>query len=966
MVTTTDLALVLDTEGEHAEIGGNRPFALDDPESVWFVRAAQVDVFAEETATDGTGGARRHLFRVATGGALLGVGRAPGVRLLAVAGSGTHLTRLPRRRLCELAADPAYRPAVSQLVEGWVEAMSQGLGKPLAPKAFVPLAAGAMCRLEAGACARPARALVWVQHAGGSSQILGRSDLPSINGALHFPVAAGAWLAAVSAGDVSCHDTPCWLAEDRPWAGLDHFHAVVLDGVARDSALEQEARRRRLDARAAHDRAGVAGALGSLAAVLDATPPAALTAAHDPLLAVCRLVGAALEAGIHEPPPVSATGQARHDPVEGITRASRLRKRRVALRGPWWRQDNGPLVAFLADDKRPVALLPTSPTSYELHDVVAGTRTLVTPPQAARLEPFAYRFYRTLPSRLLRGGDLLRFAARGSAPDLVRLVLVVLLGALLGTVVPLATGLLFEHVIPRADRGQLLQVGLGLVVAAFAAVAVQLVRGLALLRLGNRAQGELEAAIWDRVLNLPSRFFRDYPAGDLAVRAMGVSAIRQALTANVLTSLMAGLMALGNLAVLFLYSGTLALVACGLLLVAVAIAAGLGYLQVRQEGARVSWQGRVSGLLLQLLGGIAKLRVAGAEGRAFARWAEAFTHQRRAALKARRGSDVLSTFNAAFLGFAAMALYAAVVWTYPGGFSPGNFLGFAAAFGGLLGAALGLCSAAVSVLGIVPLFERMRPILLTQPEVDEARESPGALAGDIEVSHVCFRYAADGPLILNDLSLHVAPGEFVALVGPSGCGKSTLLRLLLGFEAPESGTVAYDGKDLAALDVREVRRQIGVVLQSGRLLPGSIQENILGSFDLGLEDAWEAARLAGLAADIEAMPMKMQTMITEGASTLSGGQRQRLLIARAVVNRPRILFFDEATSALDNATQAVVSRSLERLKCTRVVIAHRLSTVAHADRILVLERGHVVQAGTYQELMAQPGPFADLARRQLV
>jgi ATP-binding cassette subfamily C protein len=964
-MTTADLDAVIDAEGEHAEIGGNQPFALDDPESVWFVRAAQVDVFAEETATGGTGGARRHLFRVAAGGALLGVGRAPSVRLLAVAGSGTRLTRLPRRRLCELAADPAYQAALSRFVESWVTDLSQSLGKSLAPKAFVPLAAGATCRLEAGVCARPARGLVWVQRAGGSSQFLGRSDLPPVNGALHFPVPAGAWLAAVGDGEVSCQDTPSWLTEDQTWAGLDHFHGVVLEGVARDGGDAQEARRQRLDARAAHDRAGVAGALGALAAVLDETAaPAALTA-RDPLLAVCRLVGAALGADIHEPPPATMTGQARHDPVDDITRASHLRKRRVALRGSWWRQDNGPLVAFLTEDKRPVALLPTSPASYELHDVVAGTRTPVTSQQAARLEPFAYRLYRTLPSRLLRGGDLLRFAARGGAPDLGRLVLVVLLGALLGTVTPLATGLLFEHVIPRADRGQLLQVSLGLIVAAFAAAAVQLVRGLALQRLGGRAQRELEAAVWDRVLNLPSRFFRDYPAGDLAVRAMGVSAIRQALTANVLTSLMAGLMALGNLAVLFVYSGPLALVACGLLLAAVAIAGGLGYLQVRQERERLSWQGRVSGLLLQLLGGIAKLRVAGAEGRAFARWAEAFTRQRRAALKARRGSDVLSTFNAAFLVFSSMALYAAVVWAYPGGFSPGNFLGFAAAFGGLLGAALGLCSAAVSVLGIVPLFERMRPILETRPEVDEARESPGALAGDIEVSHVCFRYAADGPPILNDLSLRVAPGEFVALVGPSGCGKSTLLRLLLGFEVPESGTVAYDGKDLAALDVREVRRQIGVVLQSSRLLPGSIQENLLGSFDLGLEDAWEAARLAGLAADIDAMPMKMQTLITEGASTLSGGQRQRLLIARALVNRPRILFFDEATSALDNATQAVVSRSLERLKCTRVVIAHRLSTVVGADRIYVMERGRVVQSGTCAELMAQPGPFADLARRQL-
>lgn len=274
-----------------------------------------------------------------------------------------------------------------------------------------------------------------------------------------------------------------------------------------------------------------------------------------------------------------------------------------------------------------------------------------------------------------------------------------------------------------------------------------------------------------------------------------------------------------------------------------------------------------------------------------------------------------------------------------------------------------------SVIGyavqIVPLYERARPILQTPPEVDPAKTVPGDLSGEVELSHVSFRYQADGPLVLDDVSVQVRPGEFIAFVGPSGAGKSTIIRLLLGFETPAAGSIYYDRDDLDGLDRQALRRQIGVVLQDGKLMPGDVFSNIVGSAPLTLEDAWDAAQLAGLEDDIHDMPMGMQTVIGEGGGTLSGGQRQRLMIARAVVSRPRILLLDEATSALDNRTQAAVSRSLERLKATRIVVAHRLSTIRNADCIYVLDGGHIVQRGSYADLIQQPGMFADLAKRQL-
>jgi len=276
-----------------------------------------------------------------------------------------------------------------------------------------------------------------------------------------------------------------------------------------------------------------------------------------------------------------------------------------------------------------------------------------------------------------------------------------------------------------------------------------------------------------------------------------------------------------------------------------------------------------------------------------------------------------------------------------------------------------LVSVLSSSLVVIPLYERAKPILETAPEVDAAKTKPKTLRGDIEVSHVVFRYEPAGRPILSDLSIHIAPGEFVALVGDSGAGKSTLLRLLLGFEMPESGTVYYDGQDLRELDVRALRRRIGVVLQDDKPSAGSLFDNIAGCANLSLDEAWEAARMVGLEEDIKAMPMGMQTVVPPGWSGFSGGQIQRLLIARALARRPGILFFDEATSALDNNAQAVVSQSIESLKVTRLVIAHRLSTVLGADRIYALRQGQVVEAGTFKELMAKEGYFYELAKRQI-
>jgi ABC-type bacteriocin/lantibiotic exporter with double-glycine peptidase domain len=368
---------------------------------------------------------------------------------------------------------------------------------------------------------------------------------------------------------------------------------------------------------------------------------------------------------------------------------------------------------------------------------------------------------------------------------------------------------------------------------------------------------------------------------------------------------------------------------------------------------------------------VTKLRVAGAEERAFAYWGERFSEQQRLLRRLQRIEDSIKVFNAVLPTLASTVIFWFVVLEIQAasaagqaGLTAGAFLAFNAAYGMFISGATSLSNTIIDLLEVSTLFERAQPILEGTPEVDDDKADPGRLTGKLALERVTFRYQEDGPVILDDVSIHAEPGEFIALVGPSGCGKSTTLRLLLGFDTPESGTVYYDDQDLAHLDIYAIRRQLGTVLQYSKLTSAPIYENIAGGNSITLDEAWEAARAAGLGDDINDMPMGMHTQISEGGTNLSGGQRQRLLIARALVSKPKIMLFDEATSALDNRTQAIVSASLEKMRATRVVIAHRLSTIRNADRIYVIDQGRVVQQGSFDELAIQDGLFAQLMARQ--
>ena len=687
--------------------------------------------------------------------------------------------------------------------------------------------------------------------------------------------------------------------------------------------------------------------------------PAPQVAHDDALMGAFRLVADRL--GVPISPAVPGTPE--EELIEGIARASRLRVRSVNLVPGWWRLDAGPLLGHRLDDDAPVALLPAGPGRYVLIDPSDGRRVAVDAAVAAGIAKTAMMVYRPFPDRPLGFAEVLRFSALGSRRDFTVVAFTVVVTGVLALATPVATGVVFSRILPGGLRQELLAVGAALVAATLSTVAFTVVQGMAVARARIRGDTGLHAALWDRLFELPAGFFRRFDVGDLGSRTMAISQLRQVVSTSVLTSAAAAVGAVSSAGLLIAVDWRLAGSALALLLVFTAVALWSRLVELRRRRVAVDAEGRTAALTLQLVHGILRLRVAGAEERALGRWSRAFGESRAAARRARQATVAANAWTAAFPLLATLGLYAAV------GFGAvaldiGPFLAFAAAFGQCIAAGTTLATAAVDVIAAVPLYERVRPILQAVPEIRPRLVHPGRLGGAVRVEDVSFRYG-DGPLVLDGVSLEIRPGECVALVGPSGSGKSTLLRVLLGFEQPVSGAVLYDGRNLATLDAREVRRQIGVVLQHGTVTADPIVRNIIGAAPLEMTRAWEAAERAAFADDIRVLPMGMFTRVPEGGATFSGGQRQRLLIGRAFARRPRLMFFDEATSALDNATQKVVSDSLARMGASRLLIAHRLSTVRHADRIVVLSRGRVVQTGTYDELADEEGLFADLMRPQL-
>lgn len=650
------------------------------------------------------------------------------------------------------------------------------------------------------------------------------------------------------------------------------------------------------------------------------------------------------------------------DRIEYAVKSCCVMKRPVMLEGAWWRDATGAYLGRLKEGD-PVAIIPVWPLGYGYVDPTSGEKVRINAKTAQNLETEALCFYRPLPDHELSLTDLMRFI--GASLDLNDYLLVAfasLAVSLVGLLPTIVNKLLFDRVIPVGASWLIPQITALLVGVALSTALINSTREVIMSRFSSKLDIQMQAATMARVILLPPKFFKGYAAGNLARRTMAMSQVVQVLAQTIIGTGLSTLTSLVYVFQIFVYAPTLLMPALLVIATQVGMSVASTLINLRYNRVQMEASSKLSGVVPAILGGIQKIKLAGAEKRAFARWAESYS----AYAKAIYDRPVLVKISTPLVTLVS-TLGTAVIYFMAGstGVGVADFMAFNTCYGAAMGGISALAGAATTIATMRPLLELVEPIMKTVPEVSVGKRTITSLTGVIEVQHLTFRYEENGPAILDDLSLKIRPGEYVAIVGKTGCGKSTLLRCLLGFEKPEKGAILYNGQDIANVDIRSLRRNIGVVMQNGSLFMGDLFTNIIiANPRATLDDAWDAAEMAGLGDVIRKMPMGMQTLVTEGSGGLSGGQKQRVLIARAVCGKPRILMLDEATSALDNVTQRQVSEALDGLKCTRVVIAHRLSTIKHADRIILLDGGHIAEEGTYDELIAADGAFAELVRRQ--
>ena len=651
------------------------------------------------------------------------------------------------------------------------------------------------------------------------------------------------------------------------------------------------------------------------------------------------------------------------DQLDYCLRPHGLMKRRIDLEENWYKCAFGPILAYKKEGGEPVALLPGKLKGYSFFDRESGRRVSLNKKTAKLFETEAYCFYRPFPLKRLGIPDLLVYLKKCiSMSDVVLMVLATFAVTGIGMLMPRITKALTGPVITSGSTKVLIGIAICMFCTAMTSQLIGTVKSMLSSRLETKTTLSVQAAMMMRVMSLPANFFRKYSAGELTSRSSSVGSLCQLIMTMLVSTGLSSVASLLYITQILSFAPALVIPSLVIILITVVFSVISSIVQLKISKKQMELGAKENGLTYAMISGVQKIKLAGAEKRFFARWLNLYSDSSELVYAPPTFIKINTVITTAIGLVSTIVLYFLAVES---GIDQSSYFAFTAAFGAVMSAFSSLASMALSIGRIKPIMEMAEPFLKAEPETADNKEIVTKLTGGIELNNVFFKYTENGPYIVNDLSLKIKAGEYIAIVGKTGCGKSTLMRLLLGFEKPEKGAVYYDGKDINSLDLGTLRRNIGSVIQSGGLFQGDIFSNIIITAPhLTLDDAWAAAEIAGIADDIRAMPMGMQTLISEGQGGISGGQKQRLMIARAVAPKPKILMFDEATSALDNKTQKQVSEALDSMGCTRIVIAHRLSTIRHCDRILVLDGGRVIEEGSYDELIAKNGYFAELVERQ--
>ena len=652
-----------------------------------------------------------------------------------------------------------------------------------------------------------------------------------------------------------------------------------------------------------------------------------------------------------------------NDRLEYLLRPNGIMRRNVNLEKGWYKDAIGAVLGTRKDDGSVVAFIPKGLSGYVYFDAPTGKWVKLTKKNESLFEEEGICFYKPFPLGKLTLRSLIRYIIETlSMADFVLIALATLATTLLGLLGPKLNNLLMGTVVESKNYQLLIGITVFMISVSISTVLITSVKSLLMARITTKMSLSVQAATMMRVLSLPADFFKKYASGDLSSRAQYIQSLCNMLVSTVLSTGLTSIFSLMYISQIFAYAPALVVPALGIIFATIIFSLITTFVQTRYTKKAMELSAEESGMSYSMITGVQKIKLSGAEKRMFARWSKLYSKQLMVSYNPPMFLRASGAFSAIISMGGMILMYFMAIQS---GVSVADYYAFNTAYGMVSGAFMALAGIATTIAQFKPTIEMAKPIMDAIPEVSEGKLVVERLSGGIELNNVSFRYNENMPNVVDNLSLKIRPGQYVAIVGSTGCGKSTLMRIMLGFENPQKGAVYYDGKDLSGIDLKSLRRKIGVVMQNGKLFQGDIYSNIVISApQLTMDDAWAAAEMSGIAEDIRRMPMGMHTIISEGSGGISGGQRQRLMIARAIAPKPRILMFDEATSALDNITQKIVSESLEKLKCTRIVIAHRLSTIKECDRIIYLEKGKIVEDGTYDELIALNGKFAELVERQ--
>ena len=654
-----------------------------------------------------------------------------------------------------------------------------------------------------------------------------------------------------------------------------------------------------------------------------------------------------------------------NEQLEYLMRPYGIMRRSVILESGWYKDAIGAMLGIRKDNGTVVALIPSGFSGYEYFDLESGKYIKVKKSNEDLFEDEAIAFYKPFPLKSLTIKDLIVYIAQVlSVSDYVAIALATLAVSLLGMLTPKINNILFSVVVTSGSVRLLIGIAIFAICLSLTSLIISSVKSLISARINTKLSISIEAATMMRLMSLPADFFKNYSSGELQERAGNISSLCDMLVSTILNTGMTSVFSLIYIYQIFVYAPGLVIPSLIITFITIIFFVVSALMQMKISVKQMELSGRESGMTYALISGVQKIKLAGAEKRAFARWANLYAERISYSYNPPAFLKLNPVISSAISLTGTLVMYYMAVKT---GVSVAEYYAFNTAYGMVSGAFMSLSSIALTFAQIKPILERVKPLLDAKPEISEGKQVITRLSGAVEMNNVSFRYNESMPNVIDNLSLKIRPGQYVAIVGKTGCGKSTLMRLLLGFEKADRGAIYYDGKDINSLDLKSLRRKIGSVMQNGKLLQGDIYSNITISAPwLTMDEAFEAAEKAGIAEDIRRMPMGMHTMISEGSGGISGGQRQRLMIARAIAPKPKILMFDEATSALDNITQRQVCEALDAMKCTRIVIAHRLSTIKQCDRIIVLDGGHIVEDGTYRELIDNKGYFYELVERQRV